>query len=279
MTTVDKAYTELVARERERGLLESIFNLLEWDETTYMPKGGTAVRGDQKAYLVGEMHRRMTDPRLGEILSMLEDSPLVKDAASIAAVNVRNIRREYDRARRLPDSLMAEIARLSSTANEAWVEARKTSNFEVFRPFLDKMIELRREEAKLAGGGAGEPYDALLDYYEPGMTTKETAAVLAELKPRIMDLLDRVEGSSKRPRTEILSRRCPVPAQSEFNLKMMTALGFNPDWGRLDLTTHPYCRPVAPTDVRLATRYYENDICSGLFRLFTRPVTECTSRG
>src|SRR5438067_5243447 len=119
-----QAYDELIRRTREESLLASCAELLGWDELTYMPRAGAAHRAEQQALLAGLLHARGTDPRLGELLGELEASPLIADPLAPAAVNVRELRRTYDRATQLPRSLVEETARVTSVAQQVWEEAR-----------------------------------------------------------------------------------------------------------------------------------------------------------
>src|SRR5205807_10162155 len=134
---------------------------LAWDEETYMPARGAPHRGEQMALLAGMLHDRTADPHVGELLAALESSALLADPESPAAVNVREIRRSYDRATRLPRRLVQELARVTTLAHHEWAIARRKVDFARFRPWLDKIITLKRREAE-ALGYAEAPYDALL---------------------------------------------------------------------------------------------------------------------
>src|SRR5205809_1029603 len=147
----DAAYEELIRRVREETLLASCAELLGWDEETYMPRGGVAHRANQLALLAGLQHERATDPRLGELLHTLEDSALVADPLFAAAVNVRECRRLYNRLIRLPRSLVEEIARTTSLAQQEWVVARQKADFAHFRPWLEKVVALKCQEAEAIG--------------------------------------------------------------------------------------------------------------------------------
>src|SRR5947209_899339 len=119
-----EAYRELIRRCREEELLSSCAELLGWDELTYLPPGGVEHRGNQLAYLAGLLHEKATDPRVGDLLAELEGAGELRDPASAAAVNVREIRRIYERETRLPRSLVEELARVTTVAQQAWAEAR-----------------------------------------------------------------------------------------------------------------------------------------------------------
>src|SRR6516162_6431544 len=163
--TVEQAYQELLRRSKEHSLLGSCAGLLGWDERTYMPPKGAAHRAEQMALLARMTHEMLTAPEMGQLLAEVEASPLVQDPESLPATNVREIRRLYDRAVKLPKSLVEEIARVTSQAEQVWQEARKANDFASFRPWLEKVVHLKRQEAD-AVGYRQEPYDALLDEYE-----------------------------------------------------------------------------------------------------------------
>ncbi len=155
-----EAYDELIRRSRELATLASCSSVLSWDEQTYMPPGGAVHRGSQMALLAGLHHDRATDPRMGDLLATVEESRLVGDPVSAEAVNVRELRRGYDRRVRLPRALVEELARTTSMAQSEWVTARAASDFGRFRPWLEKIIQLKREEsACLAGSLATDRAD------------------------------------------------------------------------------------------------------------------------
>ncbi|HZY87544.1 MAG TPA: carboxypeptidase M32, partial [Gemmataceae bacterium] len=168
--------------------------------------------------------------------------------------NVRETRRHYDRAVKLPAELVEEIARVTTRAQQAWQEARKASDFAAFRPWLERVVALTRRKAA-ALGYPSVPYDALLDEYEPGATTAEVTRVFADLRSDLVPLVGALTSSGRRPRRELLERDYPVPRQEAFSREAATAIGFDFEAGRLDVTTHPFCSGTGPGDVRLTTRY------------------------
>src|SRR5215471_15412883 len=179
--TVDQAYAELIQRIKEYSLLESCAGVLGWDERTYMPRKGSAHRAEQMALLARMTHEMLTAPEIGELLAAVERSPLVRERDSVPAVNVREIRRSYDRAVKLPKELVEELARVTTRSQQIWQEARQANDFAAFQPWLEKIVHLKRQEAA-AIGYKHVPYDALLDEYEPGATTAEITTVFAELR-------------------------------------------------------------------------------------------------
>jgi carboxypeptidase Taq len=168
--------------------------------------------------------------------------------------NVREIRRLHDRAVKLPKSLVEEIARVTSQAEQVWQEARKESAFGRFEPWLTKIAGLKRQQAD-ALGYAETPYDALLDEFEPGATTSEITKTFAALRKDLVPLVAAITASPRKPRKEILEREYPRERQEVFGQAAAAAIGFDFQAGRLDVTTHPFCSTPGPGDCRITTRY------------------------
>ena len=250
----EPAYSELIRRTKEAAVLSACGSVLGWDERTYMPRNGSAFRGDQMALLARLTHEMSTDPKVGECLAVIEESPLVADATCAEAINVREIRRAYDRAVKLPKELVEEIARVSTRAQQVWQEARAANDFASFRPWLEQLIGLKRCEAD-AVGFKEHPYDALLDEYEPGATAAMVRNVFAALSVELVPLIAAIGQSKKKPRREILEREYPVEVQKTFAEAAARAIGFDFQSGRLDTTTHPFCSGIGPGDCRITTRY------------------------
>src|SRR5512132_3062179 len=135
--TADQAYAELIRLSREETILLSCMDLLEWDAEVYMPPGGVENRAEQSALMAGIAHDRSTDARYGELLDIVQASSLVVEQQGAPAVNVRELRREYERERRLPRRLVEESARVTALASHVWAEARKQNDFSKFAPWLD----------------------------------------------------------------------------------------------------------------------------------------------
>ena len=204
-----KAYEELIRRAKEIALLDSCASVLGWDQRTYMPPKGSGHRADQLALLAGMVHQKATAPEIGDLLAQVEQSDLVRGAGSPAAVNVREIRRTYTRATKLPPALVEELARTCSLARDVRVEARKKSDFALFRPWLHKVVGLKRQEAA-AVGYAEVPYDALLDDFEPGETTAHLTRLFADLREPLVRLVLAIATTGKRPDASIFDRAYPV---------------------------------------------------------------------
>jgi carboxypeptidase Taq len=253
-TKHDAAYEELIRRIKECNLLGSCASLLGWDERTYMPRNGSAHRAEQMALLARMTHELLTAPRIGELLAELRDSPLLADKEGPAAANVREIRRSHDRAVKLPKELVEELARVTTRAQQVWQEARAANDFAAFRPWLEKIVHLKQQEAD-AIGYKEAPYDALLDEYEPGATTREITGIFAELRAELTPLVAAIMASPRKAPRALLERDYPVEQQQAFGQAAAAAIGFDFDAGRLDVTTHPFCSGIGPGDCRITTRY------------------------
>lgn len=252
--TPAESYADLVRRSKELGVLNSCAGVLGWDQQTYMPPAGANLRGEQMAFLASLAHQKFTDPKVGELLAAVEGSDLVRDPESDAAANVRELRRAYDRATKLPQTLVEELARVTTAAQQAWQAAKPKSDFAGFQPHLEKVIKLKREEAA-AVGFAGHPYNALLDEYEPGATAEELKGVFAGLTAELAPLVKRITDSPQKPDRSVLERDYPVDRQKVFAEAAAAAFGFDFAAGRLDTTAHPFCSGFGPGDCRITTRY------------------------
>lgn len=262
----EQAYLELVRLSREETRLSSCLEVLEWDEEVSMPRGGVEHRAEQMALLAGLVHERGTDPRYDELLSMVEASSLVSDPESPQAVNVRELRRSVDRERRKPRRLVEESARVTALASQAWAVAHERDDFKSFEPWLDRVFALAREEAD-AVGHAGERYDALLDDYEPGMTTNRLAALFTHLEATLGPLVGSLSSEPAPAAGEILAREFPAARQRLFAEEVAAALGFDLERGRIDVGEHPFCTAIGPGDIRIALQYYPRNFARGFFAL------------
>lgn len=253
------AYQNLAARSRETSLLSTVSSLLHWDQQTFQPEAAGDYRAAQLATLGTMGHKLWTAPEVGEWLHICESNPASESSAAEMG-NLREWRKSFDRAVKLPVALVEELARCSALAHEAWVDARKKSDFATFSPHLEKLVELSRQQA--ACWSDGDPYDALLDSYEPGAKRVDLQRLFDQLAPRVSALACEAE-ALPRPKP-IPSGPYPVAAQQAFNREIAEALGFDFSSGRIDTAAHPFCTTLGPADVRLTTRYDDTDFTSSL---------------
>ncbi|MFV0445688.1 MAG: carboxypeptidase M32 [Planctomycetaceae bacterium] len=264
MADQDGRYQQLVEHLRRTALLRSCANVLSWDEQTYLPPDGGPFRAEQLSLLAGLVHEQATSPQVGELLASLATTDFGGPEAPEAAV-VREAARHFRRATCLPRRLVEELSRVTTLSQQAWVQARKAKNFSQFRPWLEQVVSLKREEASAVGYGNGIPYDALLDEYEPGVTSAEVASVFEPLRDQLVTLVAAIRDSGRQPKVDILTRRYPIERQKEFSLQGARAIGFDFEAGRLDVAAHPFCSGLGPGDCRLTTRYDEHHFPGAFF--------------
>ncbi len=258
-------YTELCSLLKKAATLGSVSAFISWDQETYMPPSGANARAEQSSLMAELVHARTTDPRVGELLENCErDKSLLGDAR--AAANLREMRRDYDQATKLPSQLVSELAEVGSKAQHVWKDARAKNDFAMFRPWLEKMVALSRRKAECLGvPTGGEIYDALLDQYEPDAKASEIEAVFTPLRDKLAGLVSDLTGAGKSPDPAPRRIKVPEAKQHALGLAIIEAYGFDLDAGRLDVTTHPFCSGVAAGDTRLTTRYRESSWTDALF--------------
>src|ERR1700686_4290501 len=245
--------------ERLKAILAEVTDLsrsaavLEWDQETYMPPRGVAARSDQLSTLLRLSHVRFTADEVGDLLSKLEDETADRPFDSYEASLVRVTRRDYEQERKLPPELVAEAARASSTARPLWEKARREADFTIFAPALEKNVELNRQIAD-ALGYSERPYDALLDRYEPGLTTDQLETIFAELKRAIVPLVADIARHADAVDDRMLYRGFDPATQLKYALDLVAKLGYDLERGRQDISTHPFSPSFGPGDVRITTR-------------------------
>jgi len=253
-------YESFLTRAREVHHLAAAAGLLAWDQETYLPPRGVGARAKHKAALAAVIHDKMCAAELGDLIDEIAAGELTPEARA----NLRELKRERDRAVKIPRTLVTELAEASSLAQQAWVEARRNDDWPRFTPHLARLIELKRQEAH-AVGFTGEPYNALLDEYEPGGRIEDLLPLFAELEKVLVQLIGKITASSRQPDAGLLRQRFPVPDQDAFGRELLQDIGFDFDAGRLDVSAHPFTEGLSCRDVRITTRYEENNLGTGLF--------------
>jgi carboxypeptidase Taq len=178
---------------------------------------------------------------------------------------VRELRREYDKATKLPASLVEELTRTSSIARSEWAKARKLSDYSTFEPWLEKIVHLLRHKARCYGWPAdGEAWDALADAYEPGCTARSVEALFKPLRQKLVRLIGQLMASPKKPANAFNERKLPIADQEKFVRFVAEKIGFDFNRGRLDISTHPFCSGTHCHDVRMTTRFHEDNLNDAL---------------
>ena len=254
------ALAELRERVGEIHDLDRTSALLGWDQQVKMPPGGAGVRAEQRATLDRLAHEALTSDEMGRLLDQLAPLEESLDYDSDEASLIRLVRRDWEKARRVPVELRGEMSRAASLAMPVWVKARQESDYSQFLPALRDNFELRRRYVECFDD-YDEPYDILLDDFEPGMKTAEVRAVFERLKEEQVGLVADARQEGERPLRDVTF---PIESQKEFELKVIERFGFDPSEWRLDTAVHPFASSIAPTDIRLTTRYFEGNL-DGLF--------------
>jgi carboxypeptidase Taq len=262
---MDSAYDSLRKRLREVATLGSAAGLLGWDQETMMPPRAAAFRAEELSLIATLAHERFTDPAVGDWISQCE-SDADPAADDVRSAEIRELRRDWDRATKLPPALVAEITETSSLAMEAWKQARADSDFEAFRPWLVKQISLHRRKAECYGTPeGGELYDALIDEYEPDMRAAEAERLFQPLREALAPLIAELTSSPHQPDQAPAHVHLGIEPQREFNRRIAAGVGYDFGAGRLDSSTHPFTSGIGPGDTRITTRYDEDQFVDTMY--------------
>jgi len=237
--------------------------LLGWDQQTYMPPGGNDARGNQLATIGKISHQKFTSDEIGQLLGDLEKEFAGADADSDEVRLLRVTKHEYDRATRVPADFVAEFAVVTSKAFEAWVEAREKSDFSIFQPHLEKVVELNQRYVSFFPP-ADHPYDVLLDQYERGMKTADVKEIFEALRPQQVELLQAI---AEKPQVDDDFLHIAYDEQKMWDFSEVIASKFGYDWerGRQDKSAHPFTTGFSINDVRITTRFEEDNPTVMLF--------------
>ncbi len=249
-------FDELLRRLGVVSDLERVGMLLVWDQETKMPPLGAGSRAEQQATVVRLAHELATEPALGELLEELRGLEAEHAPDSFEAGVIRVARRDYEKQRRVPAELRAELARAGALGYRAWLRAREEGDFAVLRPHLERRLELTREYIA-CHAPYHDPYDVLLDDFEPGMATDEVARVFTRLKEGLVPLVAEVRDAAD---DSGLRGSFPPERQRSFALDVLVALGMDHESWRLDDTVHPFATSPGWGDVRLTTRFHDEDL-------------------
>ncbi len=264
---MEQRYAELKERLAQIHDLRRAQELLFWDQTVMMPPAGAAVRSAQLATLDRAAHELFVADETGRLLEELRPYEEAHDHDSDEASLIRTARRDWEKARHVPAELAAAMVRAVSEGQDIWAKAREEANYALFLPHLEHAVELKERYVDCFDG-YDEPYDALLDDYEPGMKTAEVRGVFDVLKAELVPLI--AEVGTTEADEPFMSGPFPVEAQHDFSLRVIERFGYDPRFFRLDVTLHPFAAHAGTQDIRLTTRYLEHDITS----LFTA-MHEC----
>lgn len=262
MSQTQKDYNHLLDVSKHGRILSGIAQLLNWDQETYMPEGAAAIRAQQLETLAGIVHEAKVGKEFGDALSKLIDVKKgmvkAKDLSKEQQAALREWRHDYLKEKALPKEFVTEFAKLTSQSILVWREAKDDNAFQKFAPFLEKIISMERKKADYLGY-KDHPYDALVDLYEPGMTTAKVSAVFDPLKKTIVALLKKIS-KAKQVDDSFLHGNFSHEKQMDFSKKLLADMGYDFKYGRLDLSSHPFSSSAHPTDSRITTRFHKTSL-------------------
>ena len=256
---MEPALAELNERLGEIADLSAARSVLDWDVAVWMPPGGQAARASQLGTLQSVIHARESDDRIGELLEALEPYAASLDADDDDACLLRVARRNWERKRRIPTSLAAELASAEVDGYAAWLEARDANDFAVFRSQLERMLELKLRWVECYAP-YDDPYDVLLDDYDEGLRAHAVADVFGVLRPELSGLV--AEYADQPADDAFLSLAYAIPTQEALSRKLIEHFGATWNEFRLDVTVHPFAARFGQHDIRLTTTYEENSLSS-----------------
>lgn len=243
------------------GQLSHVQAIVGWDEAVMMPPGGGVSRGQAQATLNVLVHQLETDPKLHDLIQAAMDESHLDEWQR---ANLLKIQRRFKRSCALPADLVEAASKARSRCVQAWRILRSKNDWQGMLPLMQENLDFSRQEAQLIGESINlSPYDALIDQYEPGMTSQRITEVFSELKSILPDFIDSVIEQNSKQELASLGNHFPIEKQRSLGLKMMQTLGFDFNHGRLDVSHHPFCGGV-PDDVRITTRYSENSFIESL---------------
>ncbi|MFB6155334.1 MAG: carboxypeptidase M32 [Haloferacaceae archaeon] len=253
------AYRDLLEKVKRLTNVGNASMLLSWDQQVTMPEGGTPARSQQLSALSAVRHELLTEDELGDLLDELDDADLSEAQAAV----VREVRREYERATAVPTDLIEEISSTSSEALPAWEQARAEDDFESFAPYLEKLVDLKREYAEHIDPDR-DPYEVLFEEYEPCLPLEQAEEILGEVRDHLVPMIDEIRESDADVTTTAFEGTFDEATQEELSREVLTAVGYDWKRGRLDTSSHPFTSGTQ-FDTRVTTRFDETDPLGALF--------------
>jgi carboxypeptidase Taq len=253
-------YLDLVKKMKS---YEEALGVLYWDMRTGAPRKGLETRGEVIGVLSTDLFKLSTSERMGELLGTLTEPSVFNALSRTHQRSVSESKKEYDRSRKIPAELYQKYVVLTSQAESVWEEAKPNNDFAAFRPYLEQIVDHTKQFIELWGYEENK-YDTLLDTYEPGMTVSKLDAVFGALREKLVPLVAAVAERGPRD-TSFMHRSVPVEKQKAFSEYILKEIGYDFAAGRLDATSHPFATGLNPGDVRVTTRYIEDDFKNALF--------------
>jgi carboxypeptidase Taq len=268
--TLKNVYDKLMDKTKEITILESAASILHWDMETKMPPKGITLRSQQMAMLRQIDHRMTTNPEIGAMLEKIRGHSDYESLDKVQKRNVYLVKKHYDEMTKLPEELVVETARQQTVTIDTWKKAKAAKDFSMFKPELEKLVELRKKAAQIlmTVKKTVTPYDALIDIFEPKATSKMITETFNELKKGLISIIKKCETAPKQPDISIIRRKIPIELQKKISNSLAKFVDYDIDskeaGGRIDETEHPFTTGYYD-DVRITTHYYEKKFTSSVF--------------
>jgi carboxypeptidase Taq len=260
---MDEKFGKLKELLAETADLSAASAVMGWDQLVNMPEGGAVDRGEQIATLESILHQKSTSDEIGQLLEDLIASTKDMDPDSDEARLLKVTKKDFDKQTKVPTEFVAEFAKVSTVAQSIWEKAKTNSEFESFKPSLEKLIDLRRQYADFFKPW-DHVYDPLLDDFEPGMKTKEVQEIFSALRPKQVALIKAI-GEREPVDKSFLSLNFPEKDQWDFGVEVISKFGYEWDHGRQDKSAHPFTTSFGLNDVRITTRFKEDYLPTAMF--------------
>ncbi|WP_419393750.1 carboxypeptidase M32 [Cytobacillus praedii] len=256
---VEKEFLDYV---KKMEAYKEALGLIYWDLRTGAPKQGVEQRSEVIGMLSTDVFKMSTSEEMESYITELSSNEL--NLSEITKKTLLECKKEYDLNKKIPAEEYKEYVILQSKAESVWEEAKAKADFEMFRPYLEKLVAMTKRFIQY-WGFEGNKYNTLLDMYEPGVTVEVLDQVFGQLREKIVPLVHSISQSDQKLETNFLFERFPKEKQREFSLEILKQMGYNFNAGRLDETVHPFATGLNPGDVRVTTKYDENDFRTAVF--------------
>lgn len=257
MTNAENKFLKLM---KEQKAYSEAISLMRWDLRTYIPKKGMQQRAETIGLLSEKVHQLRTSDEMKDLI----DTLIGKETTPVIEKSVLEAQKVYQKYYSIPSDEFVEFITLSSKSESVWQEARDKNDFSLLQPYLEKLVHINKKTAEYRGY-KNNKYEGLLNDYEPGLTTEQLDGVFAKLKPVLIDLVEKIKKSSVEVNPDLLKHPFSRKKQEEFALVILDKMGYDFEAGRLDETIHPFAIGINPNDVRVTTRYDENDFRMAVF--------------
>ena len=254
-------YTEILSKIQH---YKEMAGLAHWDMATYAPKEGKAIRSEALGTLSTEAFKMSVSDELQSVLTELSKEDIFDKLPEKFQKSIQKDLKHLEKFRKIPEDQYREYVILTSKAQNIWEKAKEEDDFQIFQPYLEKIVDFNQKIAELLGYEE-HPYNALLDRFEEGMTVEKLDATFEELKEGIQEILGEIQKTGKKPSKRLENINLPVEKQKILSESVLNKIGYDFECGRLDESVHPFTIGLNPKDVRITTRYQEDFFKTALF--------------